>query len=312
MGDKKGNWKGKTFNRSKKDENTLDSKINDTESDHSPIDQSLNPDSSFDKKHTGKTVKKQQEETSLKKEIAPVDQEADVIRLNKYLSKAGLCSRREADALIAAGDVSVNGEIIKELGVKVKLTDQISFKDKVLTLEKLRYVLLNKPKDSITTMDDTHDRRTVMEFVTNACEERIYPVGRLDRMTTGLLLLTNDGELAKKLTHPSHQIKKIYLAILDKPLSSEHLNMLLSGIELEDGITQFDTIEYDNSNDKTKVIVSLHSGKNRIVRRMFAGLSYRVEKLDRISFAGLSKGDLTRGKWRFLNDKEVGFLKMLK
>ena len=312
MGDKKGNWKGKTFNRSKKDENTLDSKINDTESDHSPIDQSLNPDSSSDNKHTGKTVKKQQEETSLKKEIAPVDQEADVIRLNKYLSKAGLCSRREADALIAAGDVSVNGEIIKELGVKVKLTDQISFKDKVLTLEKLRYVLLNKPKDSITTMDDTHDRRTVMEFVTNACEERIYPVGRLDRMTTGLLLLTNDGELAKKLTHPSHQIKKIYLAILDKPLSSEHLNMLLSGIELEDGITQFDTIEYDNSNDKTKVIVSLHSGKNRIVRRMFAGLSYRVEKLDRISFAGLSKGDLTRGKWRFLNDKEVGFLKMLK
>ena len=312
MGDKKGNWKGKTFNRSKKDENTLDSKINDTESDHSPIDHSLNPDSSSDKKHTGKTVKKQQEETSLKKEIAPVDQEADVIRLNKYLSKAGLCSRREADALIAAGDVSVNGEIIKELGVKVKLTDQISFKDKVLTLEKLRYVLLNKPKDSITTMDDTHDRRTVMEFVTNACEERIYPVGRLDRMTTGLLLLTNDGELAKKLTHPSHQIKKIYLAILDKPLSSEHLNMLLNGIELEDGITQFDTIEYDNSNDKTKVIVSLHSGKNRIVRRMFAGLSYRVEKLDRISFAGLSKGDLTRGKWRFLNDKEVGFLKMLK
>ncbi len=312
MGDKKGNWKGKTFNRSKKDENTLDSKINDTESDHSPIDQSLNPDSSSDNKHTGKTVKKQQEETSLKKEIAPVDQEADVIRLNKYLSKAGLCSRREADALIAAGDVSVNGEIIKELGVKVKLTDQISFKDKVLTLEKLRYVLLNKPKDSITTMDDTHDRRTVMEFVTNACEERIYPVGRLDRMTTGLLLLTNDGELAKKLTHPSHQIKKTYLAILDKPLSSEHLNMLLSGIELEDGITQFDTIEYDNSNDKTKVIVSLHSGKNRIVRRMFAGLSYRVEKLDRISFAGLSKGDLTRGKWRFLNDKEVGFLKMLK
>ena len=312
MGDKKGNWKGKTFNRSKKDENTLDSKINDTESDLSPIDQSLNPDSGSDKKHTGKTVKKQQEETSLKKEIAPVDQEADVIRLNKYLSKAGLCSRREADALIAAGDVSVNGEIIKELGVKVKLTDQISFKDKVLTLEKLRYVLLNKPKDSITTMDDTHDRRTVMEFVTNACEERIYPVGRLDRMTTGLLLLTNDGELAKKLTHPSHQIKKTYLAILDKPLSSEHLNMLLSGIELEDGITQFDTIEYDNSNDKTKVIVSLHSGKNRIVRRMFAGLSYRVEKLDRISFAGLSKGDLTRGKWRFLNDKEVGFLKMLK
>ena len=312
MGDKKGNWKGKTFNRSKKDENTLDSKINDTESDLSPIDQSLNPDSSSDNKHTGKTVKKQQEETSLKKEIAPVDQEADVIRLNKYLSKAGLCSRREADALIAAGDVSVNGEIIKELGVKVKLTDQISFKDKVLTLEKLRYVLLNKPKDSITTMDDTHDRRTVMEFVTNACEERIYPVGRLDRMTTGLLLLTNDGELAKKLTHPSHQIKKTYLAILDKPLSSEHLNMLLNGIELEDGITQFDTIEYDNSNDKTKVIVSLHSGKNRIVRRMFAGLSYRVEKLDRISFAGLSKGDLTRGKWRFLNDKEVGFLKMLK
>jgi 23S rRNA pseudouridine2605 synthase len=235
------------------------------------------------------------------------------LRLNKYLAKAGLCSRREADNLITSGDVEVNGKVITELGVKVKKTDTISYKGKVLTLEKLRYVLLNKPKDSITTMEDTHDRRTVIELVADACDERIYPVGRLDRMTTGLLLLTNDGSLAKKLTHPSHQIKKIYLAVLNKDLSPEDMSLLLEGVELEDGLTQFDTIQYDQkSNDKTTIIVSLHSGKNRIVRRMFANLNYRVERLDRISFAGLTKDNLTRGKWRFLSDKEIGFLKMLK
>ena len=229
------------------------------------------------------------------------------------MAKAGLCSRREADNLITSGDVEVNGKVITELGVKVKKTDTISYKGKVLTLEKLRYVLLNKPKDSITTMEDTHDRRTVIELVADACDERIYPVGRLDRMTTGLLLLTNDGSLAKKLTHPSHQIKKIYLAVLNKDLSPEDMSLLLEGVELEDGLTQFDTIQYDQkSNDKTTIIVSLHSGKNRIVRRMFANLNYRVERLDRISFAGLTKDNLTRGKWRFLSDKEIGFLKMLK
>jgi 23S rRNA pseudouridine2605 synthase len=209
--------------------------------------------------------------------------------------------------------VTVNGKVITELGVKVKKSDVISYKGKVLTLEKLQYVLLNKPKDSITTMEDTHDRRTVIELVADACEERIYPVGRLDRMTTGLLLLTNDGSLAKKLTHPSHQIKKIYLAVLNKDLTPEDMSLLLEGVELEDGLTQFDTIQYDQkSNEKTSIILSLHSGKNRIVRRMFANLNYRVERLDRVSFAGLTKENLTRGKWRFLTEKEVGFLKMLK
>jgi 23S rRNA pseudouridine2605 synthase len=234
------------------------------------------------------------------------------IRLNKYLAKAGVCSRREADTLITKGLVSVNGEVITELGVKVKKSDKICYKDKLLTLEQLRYILLNKPKDSITTMEDTHDRRTVMELVENACEERIYPVGRLDRMTTGLLLLTNDGGLAKKLTHPSHQIKKIYLVELNREVDTKDMSALLEGVELEDGITKFDTIQFDQKSDeKSIVIVSLHSGKNRIVRRMFAQLNYRVDKLDRISFAGVTKGNLHRGKWRFLSEKEIGFLKML-
>lgn len=234
------------------------------------------------------------------------------VRLNKYLAKAGVCSRREADNLIAKGLVTVNGEVITELGVKVKKSDKVCYKDKLLTLEQLRYILLNKPKDSITTMEDTHDRRTVMELVENACEERIYPVGRLDRMTTGLLLLTNDGSLAKKLTHPSHQIKKIYLVELNKEVDPKDMAALLDGVELEDGITKFDTIQFDQKSDeKSNVIVSLHSGKNRIVRRMFAQLNYRVDKLDRISFAGVTKGNLHRGKWRFLSEKEIGFLKML-
>ncbi|MBL4704718.1 MAG: pseudouridine synthase [Flavobacteriales bacterium] len=235
------------------------------------------------------------------------------IRLNKYLAKAGVCSRREADALISKGLVLVNGEIITEMGVKVLETDKVVYNGKELSLEQLRYVLLNKPKDSITTMEDTHDRRTVMDLVEDACEERIYPVGRLDRMTTGLLLLTNDGGLAKKLTHPSHEIKKIYVAQLNRDVSSQDIATLLKGIELEDGFAKFDTAVLDSkSNGNNIVIVSLHSGKNRVVRRMFAHLNYRVDKLDRISFSGITKGNLPRGTWRFLSTKEVGFLKMIK
>lgn len=247
----------------------------------------------------------------LSEEITALPEQEEKIRLNKYLAKAGICSRREADKLITQGDVMVNGEVITELGVKVNLTDEVKYKEKVLTLEQLRYVLLNKPKDSVTTMEDTHDRRTVMDLVADACTERIYPVGRLDRMTTGLLLLTNDGELAKKLTHPSHEVKKVYLAELNREVSPADLALLTQGVTLEDGLSKFDTAEYDEkSKDLNVVIVSLHSGKNRIVRRMFAHLNYRVEKLDRISFSGLTKGNLTRGKWRFLTEKEIGFLKM--
>jgi len=253
-------------------------------------------------------VEKVKEEISIKSDAPPVK-----IRLNKYLAKAGVCSRREADTLISRGEVLVNGKIVTEMGVKVLETDKVVHKGTELSLEQLRYVLLNKPKDSITTMEDTHDRRTVMDLVSDACEERIYPVGRLDRMTTGLLLLTNDGGLAKKLTHPSHEIKKIYVAELNKDIASSDIALLLKGIELEDGFAKFDTAVLDSkSTGNNVVIVSLHSGKNRVVRRMFAHLNYRVDKLDRISFSGITKGNLTRGSWRFLSIKEIGFLKMLK
>lgn len=240
------------------------------------------------------------------------EDEPEPIRLNKYIAKAGVCSRRDADKLIAKGDVEVDGKVITELGTKILPTATVKLRGEILSIESLKYVLLNKPKDSVTTMDDTHDRRTVMDLVSDACKERIYPVGRLDRMTTGLLLLTNDGELAKRLTHPSHKVVKNYVATLNKPIEPQDLRSLLVGVQLEDGECKFDTAEFDDkTDDGTVVLVSLHSGKNRIVRRMFSHLGYRVEKLDRIEFAGLKKGSLTRGRWRFLTEKEVGFLKMI-
>jgi 23S rRNA pseudouridine2605 synthase len=234
----------------------------------------------------------------------------DEIRLNKYLSNAGICSRREADVLIQTGVITVNGQMVTELGYKIKPGDVVQYDGETINAETKRYVLLNKPKGFITTMDDPYGRKTVMSLVKKACRERIYPVGRLDRDTTGLLLFTNDGDLAKKLTHPKHKANKIYHAELNKPVKKEDLERLLAGIDLEDGRTSFDVAEYVKDGDSREVGVELHSGKNRIVRRMFEAMGYEVVKLDRVQFAGLTKKDLPRGMFRHLSEKEVGFLKM--
>lgn len=234
------------------------------------------------------------------------------IRLNKYLSNAGICSRRDADVLISTGLVSVNGEIILEMGYKVKPDDVVKYDGGTLKSEKKQYVLLNKPKGFVTTMDDPLGRKTVMGLVKKACRERVYPVGRLDRETTGLLLFTNDGDLAKKLTHPLHKAGKIYHVELNKKVSSEDLKKLVAGIDLDDGKAVFDKAEFVNVDEAKEVGVELHSGKNRIVRRAFESLGYKVTKLDRVMFAGLTKKDLPRGVFRHLTEKEVAFLKMLK
>ena len=232
------------------------------------------------------------------------------IRLNKYIANAGICSRREADVLIESGAISVNGEVVTQLGFKVKPGDVVNYGGETLVSERKRYILLNKPKGFITTMDDPQERKTVMALVADACTERIYPVGRLDRNTTGLLLFTNDGELAKKLTHPSSGARKVYHVELDKPLAPADRRKILEGISLEDGDIAFDAVEY-NSDDRNSVGVELHSGRNRIVRRVFESLGYEVYKLDRVIFAELTKKNLPRGRWRELTAKEVGFLKML-
>ena len=239
------------------------------------------------------------------------NQNDDVIRLNKYISNSGVCSRREADTLIQNGDVKVNGEIVMEMGYKVQRTDTITYKGKTINPEKPVYVLLNKPKDFITTTDDPMERKTVMELVGNACEERIFPVGRLDRNTTGLLLFTNDGELAAKLSHPSNQIKKIYQVTLDKPLSKADEETILEGFALEDGDIKVNDLQV-LSKDKTILGLEIHVGRNRIVRRIFAHFGYEVVALDRVTYAGLDKKDLPRGKYRFLNEKEVINLKYFK
>jgi len=233
------------------------------------------------------------------------------VRLNKYIANAGICSRREADVLIASGAILVNGEVVTEMGHKVMPTDEVRYGDKVLQREKPVYVLLNKPKDYITTTDDERDRANVMELVRNACKERIYPVGRLDRDTTGLLLFTNDGDLTKKLTHPSSQIEKTYLVELDKPFASIDMAAMRNGLELNDGLIIPDDVQYvEDADSKKEVGITIHSGKNRIIRRMFDFLGYEVVKLDRVIFAGLTKKDLPRGQWRFLTKQEVSFLKM--
>ncbi len=232
------------------------------------------------------------------------------IRLNKYLANAGVCSRREADEYIEAGAVTVNGTVVTELGTKVKRSDEVKFQNNVVTLEKKVYVLLNKPKDCVTTSDDPQHRKTVMDIVGNVCPERIYPVGRLDRNTTGVLLLTNDGDLASKLTHPKFLKKKVYHVFLDKNVTAHDMQQIAEGIELEDGEVHADAIEYASDTDKSQVGIEIHSGKNRIVRRIFEHLGYHVVKLDRVQFAGLTKKNLRRGDWRFLTEKEVEMLRM--
>lgn len=230
------------------------------------------------------------------------------IRLNKFLANAGVCSRREADEFIQAGVVKVNGQIVSELGTKVNRTDVVHFHDQLVSIEKKVYVLLNKPKDYVTTSDDPQARKTVMDLVKNCCRERIYPVGRLDRNTTGVLLFTNDGDLASKLTHPKFLKKKIYHVYLDKNVAASDLKRIAEGVELEDGEIHADAISYASDTDKSQVGIEIHSGKNRIVRRIFEHLGYRVMKLDRVMFAGLTKKGLKRGDWRYLTEQEVAML----
>ena len=232
------------------------------------------------------------------------------LRLNKFLANAGVCSRREADEFIQAGVVTVNGQVVTELGTKILRTDEVRFHDQPVNIEKKVYVLLNKPKDYVTTSDDPQQRKTVMDLVKNACPERIYPVGRLDRNTTGVLLLTNDGDLASKLTHPKYLKKKIYHVFLDKACTAHDLEQIATGIQLEDGEIKADEVQYAHPTDKKQVGIEIHSGKNRIVRRIFESLGYKVTKLDRVQFAGLTKKNLRRGDWRYLTEDEVDRLRM--
>ncbi len=231
-------------------------------------------------------------------------------RLNKYIAHAGICSRREADTLIEAGLVSVNGKVVTELGTKVAPEDDVRYNGERLGNERKVYLLLNKPKDYVTTLDDPHAKKTVMELVSKACKERIYPVGRLDKNTTGVLLFTNDGDLTKRLTHPSFNKKKIYHVFLDKNLLHDDIQKIAAGIELEDGIAHVDAIAYASNDNKKEVGLEIHSGKNRVVRRIFERLGYKVTKLDRVYFAGLTKKNLPRGRWRLLTEKEVKMLNM--
>ena len=250
---------------------------------------------------------------SMKKRIEYKEENIDPtepLRLNKFLANAGVCSRREADEFIQAGLVTVNGEVVTELGTKILRTDEVKFHDAPVTLEKKVYVLLNKPKDYVTTSDDPQQRKTVMDLVKDVCPERIYPVGRLDRNTTGVLLLTNDGDLASKLTHPKFLKKKVYHVHLDKNLTAHDMDQIREGITLEDGEIKADAVEYADDRDKAQVGIEIHSGKNRIVRRIFESLGYRVTKLDRVQFAGLTKKNLRRGDWRLLTEKEVDMLRM--
>jgi 23S rRNA pseudouridine2605 synthase len=232
------------------------------------------------------------------------------IRLNKFLSNAGVCSRREADEFIQKGAVKVNGKVITELGTKITRQDEVVFNDRAVQIESKVYIVLNKPKNTVTTSEDPQERKTVMDLVKNACQERIYPVGRLDRNTTGVLLLTNDGDLASKLTHPSFKKKKIYHVWLDKNVAIEDMEKIANGMELEDGEIHADAISYANEEDKSQVGIEIHSGRNRVVRRIFESLGYHVIRLDRVYFAGLTKKNLPRGKWRYLNEREVNALRM--
>ncbi len=283
--------------------------------------------SKFYKKESPKAMKKAYRKEkneffdSLKKEKSKSDApnykntapKKDELRLNKYIANAGICSRREADELIQNGEIKVNGKVVTELGIRVSKKDTVSYKGKILKPEKMVYVLLNKPKGYITTTEDPYERKIVMSLVEKACEERIFPVGRLDRNTTGLLLFTNDGDMAKKLTHPKHNIKKIYHVVLDKPLASNDMLKVAEGLDLEDGHIQVDKISYaEDGSDKCEIGVELHSGKNRIVRRIFEHLNYKVIRLDRVAFAGLTKKDISRGKWRYLKEFEINRLKMIK
>jgi 23S rRNA pseudouridine2605 synthase len=236
----------------------------------------------------------------------------DLIRLNKYIANSGVCSRREADKLIEAGAVRVNGKVVTELGTKISPTDKVVYGDQAIRREQPRYILLNKPKGYITTVDDPEKRKTVMVLIENACRERVYPVGRLDRNTTGLLLFTNDGVIAKKLTHPRYGVRKIYHVVLDKALTRADYQSILDGFKLDEEKIKADDLEYvGDGKDKKEIGITLHSGQNRIVRKIFEHFGYKVVKLDRVFYAGLTKKNLPRGHWRFLEEHEINLLKMI-
>lgn len=247
----------------------------------------------------------------IKSEPAAVKKDSDTVRLNKYISNSGICSRREADTYIKAGSVRVNGEVITEMGYQVKPGDEVKFDDSTISPETKRYILLNKPKNFITTMDDEKGRKTVMDLIANATKERVYPVGRLDKSTTGLLLFTNDGEMAKKLTHPKHQVKKIYHVTLDKKLAMADMQKIAANFELDGKMVFVDAISYIDDQPKNEIGIEIHSGRNRIVRRIFEHFDYAVTKLDRVYFAGLTKKSLPRGMWRPLTQQEINNLKMI-
>ncbi|MFA9371624.1 MAG: pseudouridine synthase [Labilibaculum antarcticum] len=274
-------------------------------------DENAKPYDHFKNKPNKETL--QRKHYSKKKQLAFAKKsgpEDGMLRLNKYISNTGACSRREADRRIEEGQITVNGEVVNEVGTKVNIDDVVCMDGKQLQAEAKVYLVLNKPKDFVTTLDDPMGRKTVLDLIKHACKERVYPVGRLDRMTTGVLLFTNDGDLTKRLTHPSYNKKKIYHVYLDREISQEELNQVSAGIELEDGEIKADAISFANADDKTQVGIEIHSGRNRIVRRIFEHLGYEVEKLDRVLFAGITKKNIPRGKWRFLSEKEITMLKI--
>ena len=274
-------------------------------------DSNKKPYDRFENKPNKETLQKKH--YSKKKQLAFAKKsgpEDGMLRLNKYISNTGACSRREADKRIEDGRITVNNKVVKEVGTKVNIKDVVCLDGKQLQAEAKVYLVLNKPKDFVTTLDDPMGRKTVLDLIQHACTERVYPVGRLDRMTTGVLLFTNDGDLTKRLTHPSYNKKKIYHVFLDRAISQEELNQVSAGIELEDGEISADAISFADPNDKTQVGIEIHSGRNRIVRRIFEHLGYEIEKLDRVFFAGITKKNIPRGKWRFLSEKEVTMLKI--
>ena len=246
-----------------------------------------------------------------KKNIKPVASKAveEPVRLNKFIANSGVCARREADELIKQGYISVNGKKVTDMGIKVKPSDKVEYRGKLLTPGKKVYILINKPKGYVTTVKDPHAENTVLDLVKDATKERIYPVGRLDKATTGVLLLTNDGDLAGKLTHPSYGAAKVYHVFLDKEVTRNDMETIVTGVTLDEGMVSADAVSYPDAEDRTQVGVEIHSGQNRVVRRIFEKLGYRVRKLDRVSFAGLTKKNLQRGHWRELTLKEVSMLK---
>lgn len=268
-----------------------------------------NRNSAVDSAHVN-TGRKIMGRKGLAKDTPKGGNETDQIRLNKYIASTGVCSRREADEFITAGLVTVNGKLVTELGVKVGPGDVVKYNGETLKEEKKVYLLLNKPKDYVTTVEDPHAKKTVLDLVKGACKERIYPVGRLDRNTTGVLLLTNDGDLTKRLTHPKFEKLKIYHVHLSKNIKPADMEKISTGITLEDGFIKADSVSYADPVDKTQVGIEIHSGRNHIVRRIFEHLGYEVVKLDRVYFAGLTKKNLPRGTWRFLTEREIGMLKM--